>query len=552
MNLGTASFTIKTGATVTNTTTFSNTAVITIPATGTGAFTGAPANPYPSNISVSGITGTVSKVRVKLNGLNHTFPSDVDMLLVGPLAQKFIVLSDVIGGTDWVNINYTLDDSAAAVIPSSGTPASGTFRPTNYGATDVFPAPAPAAPYQHPATAGAATFASVFNGMNPNGTWSLYVVDDANLDVGNVSGGWALEITTQDPVCETINAVDITNVSVDKPSLWPPNHKMQDVMVNYTVDSCSYCTLSVSSNEPVNGTGDGDTAPDWEIVDNHKVRLRAERAGTGTGRIYTITITCLNGVNTDVETVEVHVDHNITGPNSGNSFRINTPITFTGTFWDKPGRTHTAWWGFDGLSTTGTVTEPSGSRSGSIRGTYSFSTPGVYKVKMNVRDNTGLTSWVDTQNEVEALVVIYDPSAGYTIGGGWFDSPAGALAANALLTGKVSFGFTSKYFKNATNPKGETQLTFRIGDMDFNAVNLDYLTINGARAQFKGLGKINGGGAYNFILTVMDGGTGGSDLFRIKIWNKTTGAVVYDTQMGASDAADPTTQLGSGNVIIQK
>jgi hypothetical protein len=248
-------------------------------------------------------------VRVKLNGLNHTFPSDVDILLVGPTGQKFTILSDVIGGTDAVNINYTLDDAGATLVPSTGTPVSGTFRPTNYGTGDLFPVPAPIAPYQFAATAGTATFASVFNGQNPNGTWSLYVVDDAGIDAGNISGGWTIEITTEDPVCETIPAVDITGVSVDKPSLWPPNHNMQDVTVNYTVD-CSFCTLSVASNEPVDGTGDGDTAPDWEIVDNHAVRLRAERAGSGTGRIYTITITCQNGINTDVETVQVTVPLN--------------------------------------------------------------------------------------------------------------------------------------------------------------------------------------------------------------------------------------------------
>jgi subtilisin-like proprotein convertase family protein len=307
--LGTASFTIKAGGTVTTSTTFSNTSAITIPAAGTGASTGAPATPYPSNITVSGITGTVSNARVKLNGLNHTFPSDVDMLLVGPLGQKFTILSDVIGSADWININYTLDDNAAALVPSSGTPVSGAFKPTNYGTGDLFPAPAPAAPYLFPATAGVATFGSVFNGLNPNGTWSLYVVDDLGGDVGNISGGWSLEIITTDPLCESIAPVSITAVSVNKPSLWPPNHQMQEVTVNYAVTSCSSCTLSVSSNEPVDGTGDGDAAPDWEIVDNQHVRLRAERAGSSNDRIYTITITCLNGVNTDVKTVQVVVPH---------------------------------------------------------------------------------------------------------------------------------------------------------------------------------------------------------------------------------------------------
>lgn len=555
VSLGTVSFPIRVGTLISNTTTLSNPTSILVPGAGTGAATGAPANPYPSNIVAAGITGTVTKVRVTLNNFNHTFPSDVDILLVGPQGQKYIILSDVVGGTDAVNITWTLDDAAVALLPSAAAPVSGTFKPTNFGSGDLFPAPAPAAPYLSAASAGTATFASVFNGINPNGTWSLYAVDDLGVDSGNIAGGWTLAITTETSICETIPAVDIANPSVDKSSLWPPNHSMQDIVVNYDV-GCSSCSLAVTSNEPVNGTGDGDTDPDWEIVDAHHVRLRAERSGNGSGRVYTITITCQNGVNTDVETVEVHVDHNITGPASGTAFKINTPVNFSGTFWDVVGRTHTASWLFDAVSTVGTVVEPSGPRKGTVNGAYSFATPGVYKVKMKVTNNQGVTTWVDMQNDVEALVVIYDPSGGYTVGGGWVNSPAGAYVANPSLTGKVSFGFQSKYFKNATNPKGETQFSFKLGEMEFNAVNFDYLMISGARAQFKGMGKINGGGPFEFLLTVIDGdqpGAGGVDRFRMKIWNKNTGAIVYDNQLGASDADDPTTPVGSGSVItIQK
>ena len=127
------------------TSTFSNPALITINDAG-------PATPYPSNITVAGVTNPVTKVTVTITGFNHTFPSDVDMLLVGPGGQKFILVSDVIGGTDAVGINWTLDDAAAAFIPfSTTTPVSGTFKPTNYAVCqDPFVAPAPVGPYLSP------------------------------------------------------------------------------------------------------------------------------------------------------------------------------------------------------------------------------------------------------------------------------------------------------------------------------------------------------------------------------------------------------------------
>lgn len=204
VNLGTVTYTFQLGTTSNATQTFSNATPIVIPATGTGATTGSPATPYPSSITVAGVTNSVTKVTVTLKQITHTFPSDVDVLLVGPTGVKFVLMSDVIGGTDWTGQTYTLDDTAAALLPSSGTPpASGSFKPTNYGTADLFPAPAPASPYLDPATAGSATLASAFNGLNPNGTWSLYAVDDAGTDIGTFAGGWDLTLTSSQNVCNT-------------------------------------------------------------------------------------------------------------------------------------------------------------------------------------------------------------------------------------------------------------------------------------------------------------------------------------------------------------
>jgi hypothetical protein len=107
----------------------------------------------------------------------------------------------------------------------------------------------------------------------------------------------------------------ITGVSANPSVLWPPNHKLENVTVSHEVrDNCplppNSCTLSVTSNEPIDGKGDGHTSPDWIILDDHHVLLRAERAGNGNGRIYTIGITCVDsGRSSSHKHVDVTVPH---------------------------------------------------------------------------------------------------------------------------------------------------------------------------------------------------------------------------------------------------
>jgi uncharacterized repeat protein (TIGR01451 family) len=107
----------------------------------------------------------------------------------------------------------------------------------------------------------------------------------------------------------------ISNATADPSSLWPPNHRMVNVTVSYDVtDNCPLplgsCTLGVTSNEPVLGRGSGNTSPDWIVVDDHHVLLRAEREGGGNGRVYTTTITCTDsGGNSSSDQVEVTVSH---------------------------------------------------------------------------------------------------------------------------------------------------------------------------------------------------------------------------------------------------
>lgn len=142
---------------------------------------------------------------------------------------------------------------------------------------------------------------------------------------------------------------------------------------------------------------------------------------------------------------------------------------------------------------------------------------------------------------------------GFVTGGGWITSPAGAYTPNLSLTGKANFGFVSKYQKGASVPTGQTEFQFKVANFNFQSTSYDWLVIAGARAQYKGTGTINGAGSYSFLLTAIDGqisGGGGSDKFRIKIWD--AGGVVYDNQMGAGDNDNPTTVLGGGSIVIHK
>ncbi|MCU7245600.1 MAG: S8 family serine peptidase, partial [Microcystis aeruginosa WS75] len=160
---------------------FSNPNPITIPDSGTST-------PYPSTINVSGLSGNINSLKVTLTNLSHTYPDDIDVLLVGPTGAKALLMSDVGGFNSLNNVTLTFEPTATSLLPDSGLITSGSYKATDFVTGDFFNAPAPGGPY--------GTDFSVFNGINPNGTWSLYVMDDAGADAGTIAGGWSLLIGT--------------------------------------------------------------------------------------------------------------------------------------------------------------------------------------------------------------------------------------------------------------------------------------------------------------------------------------------------------------------
>lgn len=188
-------------------TTFSNNEPIMIPdASGTNPGI---AQPYPSVINVTGLNGTVTDVNVRIQGLTHTFPDDIGLLLVSPDgAKRMVIQSDVGGSGDVTNLTYTLDDQALATIPNTGPLVAGTYKPSSVGDDDLFPLTGavppplscqPAGTCPQSAPAGTATLNSQFSGINPNGNWKLYAVDCCALDQGAITGGWSITITVNSP-----------------------------------------------------------------------------------------------------------------------------------------------------------------------------------------------------------------------------------------------------------------------------------------------------------------------------------------------------------------
>jgi hypothetical protein len=147
----------------------------------------------------------------------------------------------------------------------------------------------------------------------PVGTTTV-TLTDTRLDGTTTTCSFTVKVNdTEFPVVSQ----PINNPNV----LWPPNHQMEPVTVNYTsTDNCPglNCVLTVASNQPINGLGDGDTAPDWQVIDSHHVLLRAERSGKDkNGRTYTITTTCTDAAgNVVTKTSTVFVPHSQKGGNA--------------------------------------------------------------------------------------------------------------------------------------------------------------------------------------------------------------------------------------------
>jgi PKD repeat protein len=229
---------------------------------------------------------------------------------------------------------------------------------------------------------------------------------------------------------------------------------------------------------------------------------------------------------------------------------LGNSITLNGVFIDPgilDGHVALISWG-DGLSTNMNLA----SGVYQVSGSHTYRGVGVYIITLTVTDDDGGS---DTKS-IESYVVIYTPNGGFITGGGWLISPQGSYPANPALSGRVNFGFVSKYKKGQIVPEGETEFQFQLAGINFHSHVQEWLIIVGAKATYLGEGTINGQGHYGFRLTAIDGkisGGGGVDKLRMKIWDKDNNdQIVYDTDYGAPDSQNPSVALSGGQITIHK
>jgi N-acetylneuraminic acid mutarotase len=297
---------------------------------------------------------------------------------------------------------------------------------------------------------------------------------------------------------------------------------------------------------PINSVEEYDPVTDnWTTKTGLNVaRQDLATIGTSTGKLY-----ALGGIdwNEDItfDSVEEGTFAEITNtaPTVGtisamtSPVQINSVINTSVNFADVDASdTHTATWDWgDTTTSSGLVTESNG--SGTVTGSHTYSSTGVYTVTVTVTDVANESATASYE-----YVVVYDAgaSAGFLTGSGKYTS---------FTSGLAKFGVNAKY-TNGNTPTGQFKWNLASTNQEFESTSYNWLVVTGDKALLKGTGTINGSGTYTFLVSAIDGSlTNSANLFRLQI-KDLSNIVVYDSQPGAPDLADPTTPLSSGLIKV--
>ena len=149
------------------------------------------ATPSPTSVTITGEPGTVTDINVSLVTLTHTAPRDLLVTLVGPQGQQVNVMRLAGGTTDVNKILVTFDDEASETLSLNEAMTTGAYKPA-----DII----------------SGSSLSVFDGTDPNGTWSLFVTDTSALDSGQIELGWAMTIQRAPRTAPYPSTIDVSGL----------------------------------------------------------------------------------------------------------------------------------------------------------------------------------------------------------------------------------------------------------------------------------------------------------------------------------------------------
>ena len=237
--------------------------------------------------------------------------------------------------------------------------------------------------------------------------------------------------------------------------------------------------------------------------------------------------------------------------------RAGTRVKFSAGFVDQnKADTHTARWSWgDGCKTSAVaVSEHNG--VGTASAEHTFCTAGLYWVTLTLTDSAGLSSAVTRD------VVVIEPSGPVTAGSGRFESPQGAYKQQRMHSGPASFSFALKDKPMAARADADAgmRLRFHVGQLNFESAAYETLSVAGARAEYRGSGKLNGVADYQFELTAVGGSVATlatPGRVRMKIWHtdpRTNAEVLdYDNQRATDALASggEGSALDAGNILVR-
>jgi hypothetical protein len=196
----------------------------------------------------------------------------------------------------------------------------------------------------------------------------------------------------------------------------------------------------------------------------------------------------------------------ITGPGSGQVVFPGAHMWLSASFTDPGVRdTHSASFSVAGTTVPATVTESGG--SGTATAAWTPAASGIDTLTASVRDNGGAVG------SASQTLIVADPF-GVTTG----------LGRIGPLRDRVGFAFEAHYPRGAATPAGTVLVEGR--GVLFHATSLDWLVVSGRTATLQGTGVAGGTGGWSFRLQAVDGRP---NLFAIRIWKTSTGAVLLDT-----------------------